>query len=275
MAARLLAWGTPSRSLEIEVGRLTTPVERARLQRRRPVRRFLQWLAKPAFSLLTDLEIHGQENFPEKGPLLVVGNHFSMVDTAAFVRAAPYPIEFIGGAAFANAPGFIAFLPRMWGYLPVFRGTGSHFAMKEAEKILRDDGVLAIFPEGGSWARVLRPPRPGAAFLASRTGARILPVGLVGMDEVFSSIGRLNQARIAIRIGRPFGPFKVTGKGRKRREQLNELGHEIMRRIAELIPPEKRGYLSTDPQLLAEAKKVEKYPWADRREGEVKGTNIR
>lgn len=254
---------------------LTKPMDSRHLQKRRPVRQFLQWLAKPTFSLLTDLEIQGEENFPEKGPLLVVGNHFSMVDTAAFVRAAPYPIEFIGGAAFANAPGFVAFLPRLWGYLPVFRGTGSHFAMKEAEKLLHDNGVLAIFPEGGSWARVLRPPRAGAAFLASRTEAQILPVGLVGMDEVFSSIGHLNRAKITIRIGKPFGPFKITGRGRKRREQLNELGHEIMHRIAELIPPEKRGYLSTDPDLLAEAKKVEKYPWADQREGDVKGTNIR
>ena len=115
----------------------------------------MQWLAKVAFWLLTDLTIEGEENFPDKGPLIMVGNHFSMVDIPAFVRAAPYPVEFIGGAVFANAPKILAFIPRMWGYLPVFRGTGSHFALREAEKVLNNEGVLAIFPEGGSHGRML------------------------------------------------------------------------------------------------------------------------
>ena len=108
------------------------------LQKRGVIRRFMQGLARFVFWLLTDLTIEGQENFPDQGPLLMVGNHFSMVDIAAFVRAAPYPVEFVGGAVFANAPKFMAIFPRMWGYLPVFRGTGSHFALKEAEKIFEN-----------------------------------------------------------------------------------------------------------------------------------------
>lgn len=253
----------------------TLPDNGEPVNRQKPVRQLLHWLAKPAFSLLTDLSIEGQENFPANGPLLVVGNHFSMVDSAAFVRMAPYPIEFIGGAVFANALPFLTFLPRLWGYLPVARGTGSHFALKEGEKLLNNAGVLAIFPEGGSWARVLRPPRPGTAFLAARTGALILPVGIAGADDVFPALGRFRRAKLTIRIGKPFGPLKITTKGREKRKQLDEFGHEIMRRIAELLPPEKRGYLSEDPALRAAAKQVENYPWKDRREGEVQGSNFR
>lgn len=242
------------------------------LKKRTLVRRFMQGLAKFAFWLLTDLTIEGQENFPAKGPLLMVGNHFSMVDIAAFVRAAPYPVEFIGGAVFANAPKFLAFLPRMWGYLPVFRGTGSHFALKEAEKVLNKDGVLAIFPEGGSHARMLRKPRPGPAWLAARTGARFLPIGLVGMDEVFSSLAKFKRHKVVIRIGKPIGPFTVDSKGRESREKLNEIGDLVMQKIADLIPPEKRGYLSDDPKLRAE---VVEFPWDDAPEGEVDAMNVR
>lgn len=242
------------------------------LQKRRPLRRFMQWLAKAAFWLLTDLEIEGMENFPRSGPLLMVGNHFSMVDVAAFVRVAPYPVEFIGGAVPANAPGFMTLIPRLWGILPVFRGTGSHFALREADKVLKRNGVVAIFPEGGSHARQLRPARPGTAFMAAHSGARILPVGLIGMDTVFEHLARFRKARIRIRIGRPFGPFKVTGSGRERRRQLDSIGDQIMQEIAALIPPEKHGFLSSDPEIRAEAMA---YPWAEQVEGHVEGTNIR
>lgn len=246
------------------------PVEE--LKKRSGARKFLQGLAKFALWLLTDLTIEGEENFPDEGPLLMVGNHFSMVDIAAFVRVAPYPVEFVGGAVFANAPKFMAIFPRMWGYLPVYRGTGSHFALREAEKILKEGGVVAIFPEGGSHGRTLRKPRPGPAFLAARTGARFLPVGLIGMDEVFSKLGRFKRPKIRIRIGKPIGPFEVTEKGPSKRQRLDEIGDVVMQEIAALIPAEKHGYLSDDPQLRAE---VVEFPWDKEKEGEVEVMNVR
>ena len=252
---------TPAEEVPVEI-----------LQKRRPLRQFMQSLARLLLWLLADLKIEGIENFPQEGPLLMVGNHFSMVDIAAFVSAAPYPVEFIGGAAFANAPPFLAFLPRLWGYLPVYRGTGSRFALKEAEKVLKNKGVVAIFPEGGSHGRMLRPPRPGPAFLAARTGAKILPIGLIGMDEVFENLGKFRRGKARIRIGKPIGPFRVKGRGRLRRKQLDEIGDNMMREIADLIPPEKHGYLSDNPQLRAE---VVEYLWDDAVEGEVEGTNVR
>ena len=246
-----------------------------KLSQRKFIRKFLQAVSRLAFWLLSDLEIEGRENFPKEGtsPLLMVGNHFSMVDIAAFVRVAPYPAEFIGGAIFVNAPRFLAFLPRMWGYLPVYRGTGSAFAMREAEKILNRNGMLAIFPEGGSHGRTLRPPRAGTAFLAARTKPRIIPIGLIGMDEVFEKLGKFRRPRVKIVVGEPFGPFEVRTKGKERRAELNRISNVIMRKIADLIPAEKHGYLSDDPKLRAE---VVDYPWEDSREGEVEESfNVR
>jgi hypothetical protein len=66
-----------------------------------------------------------------------------------------------------------------------------------------------------------------------------------------------------VRIGKPFGPFSTTGRGRKRRRQLDEIGDEIMRHIAELIPPERRGFYSDDPAIREAAKGTEIYPWED------------
>ena len=217
------------------------------------------------------MEIIGQENLPDKGPLLLVGNHFSFIDPVSFVRIARWPIEFLGGAEFAHAPKSVRWLPWIWGYYPLYRGTGSTYALKAAEAILSQGGVLGIFPEAGNWAEVLRPARPGTAFLATLTGAPLVPVGIHGLNDVFPSLGNGKRANVTVRIGKKFGPFKVNGRGRERRKQLDEIGHEIMRHIAELLPPEKRGHYSDDPAIRKAAQGTEKYPWADKVEGEYIG----
>ncbi len=238
---------------------------------RQVIRRFLQWLSKPAFKLVSRLEITGQENLPKSGPLIVVGNHFSFIDPVCFVRLAPWQIEFVGGADMPHSPLATRIIPMLWGYHPLYRGTGAKDSLKAAEGILMQGGILGIFPEAGNWATVLRPARPGTAFLAARTGAPLLPVGLIGLNNVFPSLRRGRRARIQFNIGKPFGPFKADGHGQRHREQLDEIGHEIMRHIAELIPPERRGHYSDDPAIREAAKGTEIYPWADKIEGEVRG----
>lgn len=235
--------------------------------RRRVVRAILRRLIDLAFFLLSDLEIVGQENVPSGGPLLVVGNHFHYADPVLMIKATPRPIEFVGGLQMPNAPFYITWIPKVWGYYSVRRGGYSRHALRAAEAVLAQDGVLGIFPEAGSWATVLRPPRPGAAFLAVRTGARLLPMGFDGLIDVFPSLGRGRRARVTARIGRPFGPFGPAGPGQDRRRHLEEIGDEIMRQIAALIPPERRGHYAEDPAIRAAARGTEVYPWAEEPEG--------
>jgi 1-acyl-sn-glycerol-3-phosphate acyltransferase len=177
------------------------------------------------------------------------------------VRVAPWPVEFIGGFNMPNAPPATTWIPKLWGYYPVYRGTASLDALRAAEAVLAQKGILGVFPEAGSWATVLRPARPGAAFLAARTGAPIIAMGFDGLTEIFPSLRRGRRARTTVRIGAPFGPFEVSGRGRERRAQLDEIGHAIMRHIADLLPPEQRGYYSDDPAIRAAAKGTEEYPW--------------
>jgi len=239
--------------------------------RRRLIRFILQKLSIPAFKLVSRMEISGQENLPDKGPLLLVANHFSFIDPVTFARIARWPIEFLGGADFAHAPAWVRIFPTLYGYYPLYRGTGSTYALKAAQAILSQGGVLGIFPEAGNWAEVLRPARPGTAFLASLTGAPLVPVGISGLNDVFPMLEKGKRAKVTVRIGEKFGPFEVTGRGRKRRKQLDEIGHEIMHHIAKLLPPEKRGHYSEDPAIRAAAQGTEKYPWEDKVEGEYKG----
>jgi 1-acyl-sn-glycerol-3-phosphate acyltransferase len=229
--------------------------------RRRVIRAVMHRLARLALALLTDLHITGQENIPPEGPLLVVANHFSYIDPVAMVALARWPVEFVGGFRMPNAPRVLTWIPKCWGFFPVYRGTASRDALRGAEAVLGQRGVLGIFPEAGNWAAVLRPPRPGAAFLATRTGAPILPMGFDGLTDVFPRLRKGRRARVTLRVGQRFGPYQATGRGRERRRQLEAIGDDIMAHIAALIPPERHGSYSDDPALREAARAVEAYPW--------------
>ena len=103
---------------------------------RKIVRKILHFLARPAFALVSKLEINGVENLPQSGPLLMVGNHFSFVDPACFVRIAPPSLEFVGGADTPHAPVVTRIIPLLWGYHPLYRGTGAKDSLRAAEEIL-------------------------------------------------------------------------------------------------------------------------------------------
>jgi 1-acyl-sn-glycerol-3-phosphate acyltransferase len=110
-------------------------------------RAFLQQVARVAFAVLSDMHIIGRENIPEGGPLLLVANHFSFIDPVAMVRVAPWPIEFIGGFRRPNAPAWTTMIPGLWGFLPVFRGTGSRFALRAGHRSCgRRDPVRPFWP---------------------------------------------------------------------------------------------------------------------------------
>lgn len=229
--------------------------------RRRPIRAVMRRLIALALGTVSQFKIEGQENIPTEGPLLIVANHFNFIDPVALINSMPWPIEFIGGFRMPNAPAIVTWIPAIWGVLPVHRGSVSRETLIASRKILKDGGRLAIFPEAGSWAAVLRPARPGAAFLASSTRAQILPVGLDGLVDVFPTMRRAKRARVTIKIGRPFGPLYVSDRGETDRGKLDEIGHTLMRRIAELLPASRRGFYSDDPAIRAAAKGTEIYPW--------------
>jgi hypothetical protein len=115
---------------------------------------------------------------------------------------------------------------------------------------------------------MFRPARPGAAYIAGRTHARILPVGFTGFNTVLP-LRLKNQSKVTIRVGKPYGPVEVIGRGRERRRQLDELGDRIMKEIALLLPDQFRGKFSSDPEVRKQALEVADYPWENSSWNEV------
>ena len=234
-----------------------SPHARLPYPRRRIVRFILRQLAGIAFFILARLRVEGRENLPKSGPFILVANHFHFADPVALLWASRRQVEFIGGFRFVFAPKIVHFLPHLWGYFPAFRGGYSRKTLRSALDVLAQDGIVALFPEGGVWAQVLRPGRPGAAFLAVESGVPVVPVGIDGFPGLFKE----RRPRLTIRIGKPIGPFSAESAAHGRRAEIDAITGEIMQAIAALIPREKHGVYSDDPALRRAGEEVAEFPF--------------
>lgn len=181
--------------------------------------------------------VDGREHEPATGPLVVVSNHRSVLDPLVVGSALRRRVRFMAKEELFRVP-----VLRWWvaacGAFPVRRGEADRQALRTALKILADGGVLVMFPEGTrAIGRELRPPEPGAALLALRAGAALLPVAITGTDEVLPrGAHRLRRSPIRVRIGEPIPVPGVDGDGvRAGREEINSLGRRYMAEIAALL----------------------------------------
>ena len=78
-------------------------------------RRITFWRIKVIAGILVTWDVRGLENIPEKGPLLIVGNHFHFLDTVAPIRWTQWPLEFIGDFEMPNAPPIMRLFPKSLG----------------------------------------------------------------------------------------------------------------------------------------------------------------
>ena len=207
----------------------------------------INFLAK----IIVDYEVFGTENLPKKGPLLIVGNHFHFLDTIGPIHSTRYPLEFIGDAEMPNAPMSMKIFPRIWGALRIMQGTPNLEAMRAAEAVLEQDGVLGIFPEGHVHKPPLGPPLPGAAFMALRLGVPILPIGTFSEDDwkIFGTLReKRRRARVVTRIGEPFSLLTIGESGKlPGRVEVKAAGQAIMEKIAALLPVSARGPYTAEP----------------------------
>ena len=174
---------------------------------------------------------------PAKGPVLIVSNHLSGLDTILIPCFSPRQVRFLAKSSLFKTP-FRNWIMRSVGAVPVFRDAGSEAqaALEAGKSILQAGNVFAIFPEGTrSRTGLLNKGRTGAAWLAIETGATILPVGLIGTDRKRHGHGK--KSNIEMRIGEPFTLSDLAGLpgGRARREATER----IMQRIQHLTGQER------------------------------------
>ena len=158
------------------------------------------------------IEVEGRKNLPRGGYLAAAALHRGWVDPLAVILALPVKprVWFLGSAATAFSRRWMEWLlRRTGGILPVWRG-GSDVSVHvmAAKAVVEEGGVLCLFIEGaivGPPDRVWPGVRSGAGLLALRTDVPIVPMALVGGDELYR--GR----RIALRILQPTSVAELLG----------------------------------------------------------------
>lgn len=187
------------------------------------------------------VQVIGREKLPTKGGYLLVLNHLSVADAALVLLAfRPIDINFLIGEKWATVPiiGWVA--PRLGGIF-VNRRSLDREAIEHTIDLLASDKIVALAPEGmRSPVHQLIKPYHGAAYLASRSNAAIVPIGMVNTDKLFPNALRLRPTSIEIRVGDTFKLPPATGRVRK--QLLAAYSDYIMLHIAYLLPPKYHGY---------------------------------
>jgi len=184
------------------------------------VRRIFLILSVPLFRF----RVRGREHVPESGPAIVVAPHRSWLDPACVGAACPRPVRFLILWEVYEKP-WARWFYRAMGTLPVSPGGYSALSsMREALRALRRGEVVGVFPEG----RVSTPERPapihpGAAMLASHTGAPIVPMQIIGSSRAWPHGKRLpSRAAVSVAIETPI-PSRDAGRRRARDELTRDI----------------------------------------------------
>lgn len=142
---------------------------------------FVRFVFGIVFRLIYRQRVYGRELLPERGPLIICSNHINWRDPIAVGIALPlrYKIKFMAKKELFHNP-VMAFLLKRAAF-PVDREKADFGAIRRAFKILKEGGVIGLFPEGTrSKTGKLQRLQEGAALIATRSGAPVLPVLVTG-----------------------------------------------------------------------------------------------
>lgn len=123
------------------------------------------------------LRVEGREHVPLSGPVIVAGNHFTNLDPFVIAHALPKGrrIQYMAKKElFANP--VLGYIIRSGGSFPVDRQGNDVGAIRTALRVLQQEGMLGIFPQGTRGGSTLQ---GGAAMLALKTKSPIVPASII------------------------------------------------------------------------------------------------
>lgn len=159
--------------------------------------------------------VRGREHLNAEGPLVIAPVHRSNLDAPLIACASKRRYWALGKKSLFKNPAF-AWLISALGSFPVERGTADRDAIKAAEGLLTQGEALIVFPEGTrQTGNQVGEVFDGAAFLAARSRARVVVVGIAGTEDAMPPGAKFpRRSRVSIVAGEPIDPPEVTDKGR-------------------------------------------------------------
>ncbi len=194
----------------------------------RRTRKIIRKLAVSIGRRMWKLEISGKENVPASGPFLIAPVHRSNVDFLLAALITELDANFMAKDSLWKIKPLGRFMEHM-GAFPVSRGKPDRHSLKIGQQVLSEGGVLVLFPEGtrrtGDEVVDLF---EGAAFLANRTMAPVVPVGIAGSDEVMPKGAKMIKAvPVNLSVGKPLYPKANPNNKRVPRSEIAQFTNEL------------------------------------------------
>ncbi len=220
------------------------------LKRRRQLIRGLIRLL--AFRVVARARLEGVGHLSRRGPLILIVNHSNAFDPILVMGALTERFAIPLSKSENLRHPLYGWLLRLYAPIPLHRDAIDRPALAAALHLLQGGGALIVAPEG-TRSPALRRGRTGLAYLALKSGAPILPVGISGMQH-WPRIFRGRRARVTVRFGASFRvrPSAISQTGPPRRALLRQITDESMYQLARLVEPELRGEYANLAQATTE-----------------------
>lgn len=212
-----------------ERGEVMSPTQRVFY---RLVRSVVVFIARTYFRV----KVTGAHNVPDTGPFILSPIHRSNLDTPVVAAVTRRRMRYMGkeslwktrfgGWFFTTAGGF-----------PVQRGSADRDALRAGREVLDRGEPLVLFPEGTrQFGPKVQPLFQGAAYLACRTGAPIVPVGIGGSEAAMPKGSKMvYPKRLTIVVGAPIYPPDPGPSGRVPRRAVSDMTEELATAIQRLF----------------------------------------
>lgn len=199
---------------------------------------------------LWDFTIEGRENVPADGPVLLTPNHLSFIDSMFVMSLSPRRTLAVGKGEYMDDWKTRHLFPAL-GMVPINRsgGDSTNTTLNNVAGWLRMGEAFLIYPEGTRTRDgYLHRGRTGAVRLALRSGAPIVPIGLIGTDRIqpVDSWKPDFGLSCTVRFGRPIDVVRRS-KGRDDRRILRAITDELMYEISELSGQEYKDTYGDEP----------------------------
>lgn len=170
------------------------------------------------------VEVDGAERVPATGPVILAPVHRSFVDFFVVSEVTRRKVFYMTKEEMWRSPRLGAAIAALGGF-PVNRSGTDRQALERAQAVLQRGDVLILFPEGTRrQGPAVTDIHEGATFLAARTGAVVVPIGVGGTDRVMplgSKVPRPVQVRLV--VGEPMAPPVRSAAGRVPRSQVRTM----------------------------------------------------
>src|SRR5215475_14378273 len=169
--------------------------------------RLLRFLIGILLRLIARFEIHGKENVPLTGGMIIASNHIGILDIIMVYFAIDRSDLFIPVAEKFEKIGWIRWLGKQLNFLFIDRFNPDLKAMRKMIALMEEGKCLVIAPEGTrSRTGSLNEGKPGVTYLAARSGFPVVPVAITGTPDkvVLENVKHLRKSNITLTGGKPF-----------------------------------------------------------------------